>query len=776
MKLSVLMPVYNEFATLSGAVKAVLAVDYPCEMELVIVDDGSTDGTRELYSAFEFDPRVRVLLHEANRGKGAAIRTAAEAATGDYIIMCDADLEYSPDDIPALLAVVMRGDADVVYGTRSFGSHTAYSYWYVLGNRFVTTAANVLFNCYISDLETCFKLLSRDLYLALDVSRRGFGMEAEVTGKLLRRGIRPYEVPVDYKARSRAEGKKLTARDGVEALWILGRERVSRVTAGDPGAAGAGPTGWLRWEYWLVALLAGLTCVVHDVAYMLSTPFWGDEAWVAVTTRFPVGQLPLVTASTPIGWSLLLRPFTLVGGPESLRLLPLIFSALTIVAAYVLGRGLGWLARWQAIASGTLAATAALMSPAMLIRSDLKQYTADACLAMVVLVILSRLERQWTRRRLAALVTVVPCGMLLSHTTLFVGAAAFAAVCAVQLSRRAWPRLAETAVAGLAAGFTTGVVYWLFDARAVVPGLVRFWANYYVPLYQGPHGILRFVHFHLEHEGVADTGLGRVWLMGALTALGLVVLVRVARPSIAAAYILLGLELAIVSALRKYPLFNDRIGTFLWLLWTVLAAVGVAGLCAWIAGRQWESQRRRLRAARPVGSAVLAMTALVAFSVGVADKIRSHWNPYEDVPGQIAYIQVHRRADDMILLSSASIRAFAYYTRTPITHVYNRNSLVTYEPVLVGQRQIVASKGIGGIQRSTDQAVTWMKQHPGSRIWFITQRMAEREHAAWDRAFTAYGLEAQPVEQAETQAPARARPGTGLTELMMLHPIPARNR
>src|SRR5262245_54197813 len=225
MKLSVLMPVYNEVSTLQLAVKQVLSVAYPCDVELVIVDDGSTDGTRELYPALAADPAVRVHLHEHNQGKGAAIRTAAGLATGDYVIMCDADLEYVPAEIPSLLRPVLDKEAEVVYGTRTFGSHNAYSYLYVLGNKAVTTAANVLFNCYISDLETCFKLVPTQLYRDMDIREAGFGMEAEVTGKLLRRGIRPYEVPITYKARSREAGKKLTWRDGVEAIWILLRER-----------------------------------------------------------------------------------------------------------------------------------------------------------------------------------------------------------------------------------------------------------------------------------------------------------------------------------------------------------------------------------------------------------------------------------------------------------------------------------------------------------------------------------------------------------------------
>jgi dolichol-phosphate hexosyltransferase len=225
VKLSILMPVYNEQATLVSAIKDVLNVNFPCEYELVVVDDGSTDGTRELYPSLADDPRVSVRLHERNRGKGAAIRTAAAAASGDYVIMCDADLEYAPAEIPSLLAPVIAGQAEVVFGTRTFGSHNAYSYAYVLGNKGVTTFANVLFNCYISDLETCFKLMPAALYRTLDIRQTGFGMEAEVTGKLLRRGFRPYEVPISYQARSREAGKKLTWRDGVEALWILLRAR-----------------------------------------------------------------------------------------------------------------------------------------------------------------------------------------------------------------------------------------------------------------------------------------------------------------------------------------------------------------------------------------------------------------------------------------------------------------------------------------------------------------------------------------------------------------------
>ncbi len=227
MKLSILMPVYNEEARLAAALKQALDVSYPTDVELVVVDDGSKDRTAEILAGVD-DPRIRIIRHERNQGKGAAIKTAAKSATGDFMVILDADLEYDPQDIPRLLDPVLDGRAQVVYGNRHFGSHSSFSFWYVMGNKAVTTAANMLFNCYLGDLETCFKLMPVELYQSLQIKSRGFGMEAEVTGKLLRRKIRPFEVPISYRARSREDGKKITWRDGVEAFWILLRERLRK--------------------------------------------------------------------------------------------------------------------------------------------------------------------------------------------------------------------------------------------------------------------------------------------------------------------------------------------------------------------------------------------------------------------------------------------------------------------------------------------------------------------------------------------------------------------
>jgi len=221
------MPAYNEAATVGVAVKQLLDIRYPCDIELVIVNDGSADHTMDVLSSID-DPRVVVTEHPVNRGKGAAVRTAAALATGDYMLIFDADLEYSAEDILSLLSPLQRGDAEVVYGVRTFGASTAHSFWFVIGNRVNTFTANALFNTWISDLHTCLKLLPLGLFRELPVRENGFGLDTELTAMLLARGVRPYEVPIHYKARSREEGKKLTWGDGVEATWILLRVRAKK--------------------------------------------------------------------------------------------------------------------------------------------------------------------------------------------------------------------------------------------------------------------------------------------------------------------------------------------------------------------------------------------------------------------------------------------------------------------------------------------------------------------------------------------------------------------
>lgn len=227
-KLSIVMPVYNESKTIQAAVEQVLAVDYPCPVELVVVDDGSVDRTAELLAEFA-ERGVRLICHRRNRGKGAAVRTGVSQATGTHLIILDADLEYSPADIPAMLGPVLQGRADHVFGTRVFGMNTCFrSFRFALGGRLLTLAANVLYDSCLTDMHTCLKLVPLEHFRALTLVENGFGLDTELTARLLRSGVRPFEIPVTYTGRSIEQGKKITWGDGVRCLSILAKVRAQR--------------------------------------------------------------------------------------------------------------------------------------------------------------------------------------------------------------------------------------------------------------------------------------------------------------------------------------------------------------------------------------------------------------------------------------------------------------------------------------------------------------------------------------------------------------------
>ncbi|MDP8257047.1 MAG: glycosyltransferase family 2 protein [Candidatus Alcyoniella australis] len=223
MKLSILMPVFNERNTISEIVKRVL--DTPWEKELIIVDDGSDDGTREILQQIDGDERVRLILHDRNRGKGAAVRTAIAESTGDICLIQDADLEYDPRDYEQLIAPIIEKRADVVYGSRFLGPHRAFLFWHKLGNWMLTQITNILFNTILTDMETCYKAFRADLLRSLPLTEDGFEIEPELTAKVFKRGARVFEVPISYSGRDFDEGKKITWRHGFTALWALFKYR-----------------------------------------------------------------------------------------------------------------------------------------------------------------------------------------------------------------------------------------------------------------------------------------------------------------------------------------------------------------------------------------------------------------------------------------------------------------------------------------------------------------------------------------------------------------------
>ena len=221
--LSVVMPCYNERETIEEIIRRVLAV--PIRTELIVVDDGSKDGTREILTRLQEELKFKLVFQPANAGKGSALRRGFEDVTGNLVVIQDADLEYSPEEFPELIELICDGRADVVFGSRFLGRHRVFMFSHYLGNRLVTLMTNVLYNTMLTDMETCYKVMRREVLNGLNLESNGFGIEPEITAKIFKRGYRVYEVPISYDGRTYEEGKKISWRDGVVALWVLLKHR-----------------------------------------------------------------------------------------------------------------------------------------------------------------------------------------------------------------------------------------------------------------------------------------------------------------------------------------------------------------------------------------------------------------------------------------------------------------------------------------------------------------------------------------------------------------------
>jgi len=487
-------------------------------------------------------------------------------------------------------------------------------------------------------------------------------------------------------------------------------------------------------------VLGLLVFVVHNVGYLLSLPFWTDEAWVALTTRFPLSQLPATTSSTPIGWSALLRLFT-VSGQQTSRLLPLAFAGAAVMIAYWFARGIGWRVREAPVVAGLLAGLGVLLVPAMLMRDDLKQFTADACLSLLVLLLTSRLERQWSRPGLIGLSVAVWGGMLFSDAVAFIGAGAFAAVCLVQLARRAWRRLGESVAVGAITAILMLVVYKAFYAAAVNAGLVYspHFRYYYLPLRQGLHASITFITgaFTAVHN---IFGLGPVWLGLPLFLAGVVTVLWLDRPATAITLAALYPEMMAISAVHKYPFLDLRTSTFLFVVTAVTAAIGVVGVCA--------ALQPLLKEWTPVLVIAISVLAIAGFTVNNASYIRIHSIPAEDERAQTLYVADHAQPNDVILVNLSSNWGFAYYwTQGRPARRTDPYVAQDYEAYFPDQPRIVvaSNRTNSAVAAALSQAVAQSRERSCSPIWLIRTHVSTGEYAAWSAALRKEGLTAKYV-------------------------------
>ena len=223
MRVSIVMPCFNEIRTIDAILTKVLSVPLSCEREIIIVDDYSTDGTREYLCKLNKPNEVKLILHDINRGKGAALRTGFSYATGNIIIIQDADLEYDPNEYHKLLTPILNGQADVVYGSRFIGgeSHRVLYFWHSIGNRFLTLLSNIFTNLNLTDMEVCYKVFKRELLERIELKENRFGFEPEFTAKIARLGCQIYEVGISYYGRTYQQGKKINWKDGVHAIYVI---------------------------------------------------------------------------------------------------------------------------------------------------------------------------------------------------------------------------------------------------------------------------------------------------------------------------------------------------------------------------------------------------------------------------------------------------------------------------------------------------------------------------------------------------------------------------
>ena len=480
-----------------------------------------------------------------------------------------------------------------------------------------------------------------------------------------------------------------------------------------PEAPGGGRV-W--WELAVVAPLA-IALVARRPAYLLSHSFWLDEGWVADSVRAPLHQLPLLTSSTPLGWTLLLRVVPPIGGPQYLRLLPLAFGVAAVLPAWWLGRQLDQRSGCGVPLHGMAAALAAALVPAGIARHDLKQYTAEAFVALVLTLAAIRLEAVWSRGRLALLAAACILAFPVSNSAPFVAAGLLGGLAVATAARRAWRRLGELTVAVLPVGLACAAFYTWIASGGDNAAVRAYWSAHYIPTDQGFVVAARFVSERLQ-TALGSLGLGPWEVAAGLIALGLLALARAGLTGVALAAPLTAGLLLVAGSLHRYPFLDERTSLFATITWMVLAAIGLAWLALASTRRWWPSA-----ALAAAAVAAIALALLPAVTRAAARPL-----PDEDAHGIVSYVLAHRQTGDAIVASHLDAYPFAWYwpdrpvfvpTRAPTAVRFQ----VTYPP--------------GGVivARWSDTAAideTLGRVPPGTRrVWLVAEHVTAGQRARW---------------------------------------------
>jgi len=458
--------------------------------------------------------------------------------------------------------------------------------------------------------------------------------------------------------------------------------------------------------------VASCVFIVHDVGYVLRVSYWVDEAWVADSTRTSIGHLLLVTSATPIGWTYLLRLMP-SSNPQDLRLLPLLFAAGAVLAAYELGRSL----RLLPIVSGVLAGGAALLVPAMLVRDDLKEYTADTFVVLLALALVSRLEAAWSRRRLIILAVALMASALVSHVALLVAAAALPAVAIAQLLRRRRREFLEAAVVTGATGAILGVIYLTLDGGIRTASLHNYWKLYYLPRHLIP--AVRTVDQRF-HALLPMFGIHNAILLAVLVFVGLAVLVWQGRWATAAVLPIVWFVVVALGWAQRYPIGDLRKSTFIITSSVVVAAIGLAGVATLVA-----------RHVHVVAGVALAGAVAALYIHAVVPYVRSHPIPVEDVRAQEAYVSAHARPGDIVLVNDGASYAYAYYAKPrPIVFPQAGIGFAIKYPTSDNIR-VLDLRAPADVRAGMANTLALMAKQPGAGLWIVRNHQPADEVAAW---------------------------------------------